>query len=120
MFLRTEILSEKKLLGKSKRMSFLNNSTKELWQWFRPKRKYILHVIGTYLYSLEVYDDVSFFKIFNPANEFTKWAAVEVSNYDHIPSEMEKLIIPTGLYAVFIHKGPASESKKTCEYFFYK
>lgn len=118
MFLRTEILTEKKLIGKSKRMSFLNNVTRELWQWFHPRRKEIKDVIGTDLYSLEVYDDLTFFKTFNPANEFTKWAAVEVSNYDHTPPEMETLIIPSGTYAVFIHKGPASEGKKTYEYIF--
>ncbi|MBK7310045.1 MAG: AraC family transcriptional regulator [Sphingobacteriaceae bacterium] len=119
MFSRIETLSEKKLLGKSKRMSFLNNTTRELWQWFQPRRPEIKNVVGTDLYSLEVYDDASFFKTFNPANEFNKWAAVEVSDFDHIPAELDKLIIPTGLYAVFIHKGPASEGKKTYEYIFY-
>ncbi len=119
MFLRFETLQEKKLLGKSKRMSFVNNTTRDLWQWFQPRRKDIQHMIGTDLYSLEIYDDVSFFKTFDPANEFTKWAAVEVSNYDHIPAEMEKLLIPTGLYAVFLHKGPASEGKRTYENIFY-
>lgn len=118
MFSRIETLPEKKLLGKSKRMSFLNNSTRELWQWFHPRRKEIKEVIGIDLYSLEVYDDITFFKTFNPANEFTKWAAVEVSNYDDIPTDLEKLIIPSGLYAIFIHKGPAGEGKKTYEYIF--
>ncbi len=31
---------------------------------------------------------------------------------------METIVTPTGLYAVFIHKGPASEGKKTYEFIF--
>jgi AraC family transcriptional regulator len=118
MFLRIQTLSEKKLLGKSKRMSFVNNTTRELWQWFQPKRTSLKNVIGTDLYSLEVYDDLSHFRNFDPAREFTKWAAVEVSNYNDVPAEMEKLIVPAGSYAVFLHKGPASEGKNTYMYIF--
>jgi AraC family transcriptional regulator len=119
MFLRSQILSEKKLLGKSRRMSFVNNTTRELWLWFQSRRASIKNIIGTDLYSLEVYDDVSHFINFDPAREFTKWAAVEVSNYNDAPAEMDKLVVPTGLYAVFLHKGPASEGKKTYEYIFF-
>ncbi len=119
MFLRTEKLSEKKLLGKSKRMSFINNTTHELWQWFHPKRAALNNVVGADLYSLEVYDNADHFRNFDPTREFTKWAAVEVNNYNKVPEEMDKLTIPTGLYAVFLHKGPASEGKKTYEYIFF-
>jgi AraC family transcriptional regulator len=119
MFLRTQTLSEKKLLGKSRRMSFLNNTTRELWQWFKPRLSSLKNVIGTDLYSLEVYDNASHFQNFDPAREFTKWAAVEVSDYNDAPAEMDKLTVPTGLYAVFLHKGPASEGKKTYEYIFF-
>lgn len=118
MFLRTEILKEKKLIGKSKRMSFAQNKIVELWQWFMPRRSQIKNNIGTELYSLEVYDNLSFFINFNPANEFTKWAAIEVADFNNIASEMETLIIPSGLYAVFIHKGLASDGVKTYNYIF--
>jgi AraC family transcriptional regulator len=119
MFLRTEQLKEKKLLGKSKRMSFVNNTTRELWQWFKPKCASLKNVIGSDLYSLEVYDDAQHFRNFDPSREFTKWAAVEVSAYDDALEEMDKLIVPSGLYAVFLHKGPASEGKKTYEDIFF-
>lgn len=118
MFLRTQTLSEKKLLGKSKRMSFANNTTRELWQWFQPRRKDLKNVAGSDLYSLEVYDDPDHFKNFDPTREFSKWAAVEVNNYSDEAPEMEQLTIPTGLYAVFLHKGPASEGKNTYMYIF--
>ena len=34
-------------------------------------------------------------------------------DFNELPHEMETLVIPRGLYAVFIHKGPASEGEKT-------
>lgn len=115
---RIETLKEKKLIGKQKRMSFANNKTRELWQGFMPRRTEIKNNVSQELFSLEVYDDILFFKNFNPVNEFTKWAAVEVTDFNHIPDEMETMIIPSGLYAVFIHKGPASEGPKTYNYIF--
>lgn len=118
MFLRTQVLSEKKLIGKSKRMSFVNNTTRDLWQWFQSKRATLKNVVGNDLYSLEVYDGPDHFRNFDPTREFSKWAAVEVGNYDDVPGDMEKLIIPKGLYAVFLHKGPASEGKNTYMYIF--
>jgi AraC family transcriptional regulator len=47
----------------------------------------------------------SYFEAFNPAQEFEKWASVEVSDFEHIPANMETFVLPGGLYAVFEHKG---------------
>lgn len=109
---RIEILKEKKLIGKHIDMSFIENKTFQLWNGFMPRRKEINNTIDTNLYSLEVFP-LNHFDNFDPNNNFQKWAAVEVSNFDDIPLEMETLIIPTGLYAVFIHKGPATEAHTT-------
>lgn len=111
-------LPEKKLIGKRKQMSFAGNQTKELWQSFMPRRNEINNRTGTELYSVEVYHNPSFFQQFNPTAVFEKWAAVEVTNFDYIPDDMEGLLLPAGLYAVFIHYGPASEGQKTYEYIF--
>jgi AraC family transcriptional regulator len=35
-----------------------------------------------------------------------------------IPEGMETLVLPAGLYAVFIHKGPASTGPATYQYIF--
>ncbi len=43
MYLRTEIIPEKKLIGKRAKMSFSNDKTRELWQSFMPQRKEILN-----------------------------------------------------------------------------
>ncbi|HXB39910.1 MAG TPA: GyrI-like domain-containing protein [Bacteroidia bacterium] len=117
MFLRTETLTEKKLLGNTLRASFAKNNTRTLWQGFMPMRKEIKNVIGTDLYSLEVYEP-GFFASFNPEKEFDKWACVEVTDYNSIPDKMKMLVVPQGLYAVFLHKGSASEGVKTYRYIF--
>jgi AraC family transcriptional regulator len=88
---RIEIATEKKLIGKHITMSFLENKTFELWSSFMPRRK----------------------EIFDPKQPFEKWAAVEVSDFNEIPAEMESLIIPPELYAVFVHKGDQSDAYKT-------
>jgi len=107
-----KIFTEKKLLGKHIEMSFIENKTFQLWNSFMPRRKEIKNVLNSNLYSLEVFP-VGHFDNFEASNTFQKWAAVEVSDFDIIPKDMETLIISTGLYAVFIHKGPASEGHKT-------
>ncbi|RKR08752.1 AraC family transcriptional regulator [Flavobacterium sp. 90] len=107
-----KIFIEKKLMGKHIDMSFIENKTFQLWSSFMPRKKDIKNSVDSNLYSLEVFP-VGHFDNFEPSNAFQKWAAVEVSDFDHIPKEMETLIIPTGLYAVFIHKGPQSEGHKT-------
>ena len=112
-----EILTEKKLVGKHIEMSFSNNKTGELWRSFMPKRREIGNTIGTELYSIEVYGN-HFFSNFNLETEFEKWAAVEVTDFETVPEEMETITLPCGLYAVFLHKGAASEGPETYQYIF--
>lgn len=100
-----QTLPQKKLVGKSARMSLIQNTTPLLWKSFLPHQKTINNTIGTDLYSIQMYDDTSYFKNFNPQTEFTKLAMIEVSDFEIIPKDMETLIIPSGLYAVFIYKG---------------
>jgi AraC family transcriptional regulator len=115
---RIETLPEKKLIGKSLTMSLTNNRTSELWRSFMPERKEIKNSVSTDLFNLQVYPDSYSFKQFNYGAEFEKWAAVEVSDFNEIPEGMKTLDLKTGLYAVFIHKGPASEGEKTFKYIF--
>jgi len=117
MFLRIENLAEKKLIGQHLQTSHTKNRTFELWNKFMPRKKEIKNLIGSELYSVEVYP-ANHFVNFNPANEFEKWAAIEVTDFNTAPAEMETLTIPTGLYAVFLHKGPAKEGALTYNYIF--
>lgn len=113
---RIELFSKLKLVGVKAKMSFVNNKTGELWQRFMPKRREIENAVGSDLYSVEVYPDTAFFKNFSPHNEFEKWAAVKVENFNSIPSEMSALEIPEGLYAIFHYKGKPSEAQATYQY----
>jgi AraC family transcriptional regulator len=108
---RIETLPEKKLIGKQIKMSYSNNRTIELWRSFMPRRKDIKNNTGSDLYSIELYEP-GFFNSFNPEREFVKWAAVAVPDFSLVPGEMETLTLPSGLYAAFVYKGPASAASQ--------
>ncbi len=114
---RIETLTAKKLIGKRSIMSLEDNTTGELWRSFMTRRKEIVNIIGTDLYSLQVYDP-SYFENFNPENRFEKWAAIEVNDFNNIPEGMNSMTLNGGLYAVFIYKGTASHGAKAFQYIF--
>lgn len=93
------------------------NKAAMLFQNFMPVRNEIKNAIGTDLYDVHVYDD-EYFKNFSPHHEFVKWAAVEVSDFDTVPPGMETITIPGGQYAIFLHRGPASEGHVTYQHIF--
>ena len=115
---RIKALTEKKLIGSRIRMRLSNNRTGELWQDFMPMRKEIKNSVNANLFSIEIYDRSLDFTDFNLDTEFEKWAAVEVSNFDTIPKNMETHVLVGGLYAVFIYKGDANDFQSTFEYIF--
>jgi len=114
---RIEMLNKKILVGYQRVMSFTNNKTFELWSSFMPRRKEITNSINTDLYSLEVYEP-GYFNDFDPSKKFQKWAAVEVAGSENIPSQMETLILPAGMYAVFDYKGAGSKAFEMYRYIF--
>lgn len=120
MLARIEILPKKTLIGKSTRMSLTNNKTHEVWHSFMVDRAAISNSIGTDLYSIQIYDESHYFKNFSPQTEFAKWAAIEVDSFNNIPNGFERFTIESGLYAVFLHKGRASEFQKTFQFIFNK
>jgi AraC family transcriptional regulator len=95
---------EKKLIGKQLIMSFADYKVGELWRNFMPRRKEIDNSLSSDLISMTVYDPTHFLN-FSPTNEFEKWAAMEVSDFENVPSGMETFILAGGLYAVFDYKG---------------
>lgn len=48
---------------------------------------------------------------FSPNTQFEKWAAIEVSDFEHVPDGMESLLLPEGLYAVFHYKGSSMDTR---------
>jgi len=111
-------LPETKLVGQRLTMSVAQNTTFKLWSSFMPRRKEIANPVTTNLFSMQVYPVGFNFKQFDINATFEKWAAVEVSDFEVVPDGMETFTLPGGLYAVFIHKGPASEGERTFKYIF--
>lgn len=99
-------LSEKKLIGKRLEMSFTENRTPELWRSFMPRRREISNKLNDDLISMQIYESG-----FSPNAIFEKWAAVEVSNFENIPDEMESFILQEGLYAIFFYKGLSTDNR---------
>ncbi|HBB93167.1 MAG TPA: GyrI-like domain-containing protein [Bacteroidales bacterium] len=112
----TEI-PKKIIVGNRLTMSISANRTRELWQSFMPRRNEIPNRVSSDLFSLQLYDP-QYFNPFNPDTLFEKWAGVEVPDLTGVPVGMETLTIPAGRYAVFVYKGPASDSPQIFGYIF--
>ena len=104
-----ETIQDKKLVGRRLKMSVANNRTGELWRGFGPRKKEIKNILGQDLISLTVYEP-GYFTDFQPAKEFERWAAVEVSDYRDVPPDMETFDLQGGLYAVFDYRGRHTDS----------
>jgi AraC family transcriptional regulator len=97
------------LIGASLPMSFANYRIGELWRSFMPRRKEITNAVNKDMISMAIYKKDHFTK-FSPANEFEKWAALEVSSFDIVPDGMKAFTLPGGLYAVFDYKGLSTDN----------
>jgi AraC family transcriptional regulator len=107
-------LPEKKLFGKSMRMSLSTDKTRMLWQSFR-KEIQVPH--ETDLYSLQVFEP-GHFEQFDPEREFVKWALMGAESFTSVPAAFEAFTIPTGLYAVFHFRGSSDRGSEIFGYIF--
>jgi len=105
---RIETIKEKKLVGTRLTMSLSDNKTGELWKSFMPRRKEITGNLTNDFISMAIYQPTHFAD-FNPTNDFEKWAAVEVTDFEHVPTDMETFTLAGGLYAVFDYKGSSTD-----------
>ncbi|WP_288425345.1 GyrI-like domain-containing protein [uncultured Spirosoma sp.] len=99
---------ERKLVGQRLTMSFNDYKVGQLWQRFMPRRSELRRTSDE-LISMAVYSS-TYFAAFSPSNQFEKWAAVEVANFDTIPTGMESFTLNDGLYAVFDYKGLSTDN----------
>lgn len=113
---RIEIIEKKLLVGKHVEMSYINDGTMALWQSFMPARQQIQNRVDSSYYSMQIYPSRFDYSSFNSDIKFTKWAAVEVADHDHIPSQMEGYTLEAGTYGVFTHVGPASKFEQSIRY----
>jgi AraC family transcriptional regulator len=108
----------KKMLGMKIITTLAENKTRELWRSFMPRVKEIEQRTDKDLYSIQEYPKDIRMEKFNPHTQFIKWAAVQVHGYENIPTGMGLLVIPAGLYAIFIHFGPVHTFYKTSHYIY--
>lgn len=106
---RIENISAKKLVGRSTKMSVLNNKTAQLWGAFAPKISTIPNKVSTDKISLQFYPE-NYFNTFNPNTVFQKWAAVEVVEFEDAIEGLSELVLEGGMYAVFEYKGASTDS----------
>ncbi len=111
-------LPTKKLLGIWVKMSLAENKTGMLWGKFMPRRKEIKNTVSNDLYSMQVYEPSLEMKDFNLKTTFVKWAAIEVTDFDTIPKDMESYTLIGGKYVVFRHKGTLAGFVKTTNYIY--
>ncbi|WP_188369042.1 GyrI-like domain-containing protein [Muriicola marianensis] len=105
-----------KLIGMSQTMSQADYSIGELWRRFMPRRREIKNSLSKNLISMTLYDQ-AYFKKYDPARKFQKWAGMAVADLSVIPHDMETFKIPAGLYAVFHYRG-LSTDKSVYQYIF--
>ena len=72
----------------------------ELWKRFMPRKNEIKHIKNNTFIALQSYNDFNNFE-----KPFDIYALVESSEVEDIPAGMQSFIIPSGTYAVFLHKG---------------
>lgn len=106
---KIETLLDKKLVGMSVKMSLLNNKTGELWKNLMPRRREIMTNVSNDLISMAIYTP-NHFMDFKPGNEFEKWAAIEVKDFEDVPNGLETYTLKGGLYAVFDYKGSSMDT----------
>ena len=109
---RIEHTKGKKVIGMRMQMSLItiNQKTGELARQFMPRRQEIKSRIGLHVFSIQ--DFTADYNPQNPQAIFDKWVGAEVSNFDHIPNNMEAFTIEEGTYAVFSFKGSVQEFPK--------
>lgn len=101
-------LEEKKLIGMSETMSMTDDKTFQLFRTFMPREKEISNALHSDVLDLRTYPE-GYFLNFNPSTYFTKWALVEVPDFENIPEGMDMFTLVGGEYAVFRHKGLSTD-----------
>lgn len=109
-------LKDQAIVGVAGITNFARFEVAPLWQALMPVYGTIPHVQNQTRLSVAVYPN-NFFKAFNPEQTFQKWAAVPVTKIGvPLPQPCTSMIIPSGLYAVFQHKGNYEAFVGTVQY----
>ncbi|WP_299467565.1 GyrI-like domain-containing protein [Mucilaginibacter sp.] len=115
---KIETIPAKKLMGKKIQMSLADNKTRALFQSFMPGRHQIKNKVNADVICMQVYNTSLNFKDFTPNTVHQKWAAVEVTDFNLVPDDMEIFTLQGGMYAVFLYKGAPAAFGPTFNYIF--
>ncbi|MCB0760399.1 MAG: GyrI-like domain-containing protein [Flavobacteriales bacterium] len=92
------------LAGLHIRQTTRTDQTVKLWQQFGPRIPLFHNRIGGELFSVQIIDRGVSFSDFDLDTPFGKWAAVQVQD-EKVPSDIDILHVPAGMYAVFMYLG---------------
>ena len=111
-------IEEKMLVGIKVSTSLADDKTSLLWKRFMQSREAIRNNKNDDLFSVQIYGENFIREEFDSQSVFEKWAAMETIDHSFIPKGLQKLEIPAGMYAVFIHHGTAKEFAETAKFIF--
>ena len=92
--------------------------TPELWRSFMMERNTITNQKGENKFSMQVYPEGFSMSPPDMNAEFTKWAAVEVTDKEAVSEGMSTYELGGGMYAVFTYKGLPSGFGRMIQYIF--
>ncbi len=107
-----------RLIGMRQQVALADNRLPALWQQFGPRVKEIVGADTSVFYNLKHFPPAMDWQAFNPQTPFEHWAAVAVSAEAEAPPGMAAMVIAPGLYAMFLHVGPASAFEQTLQAIF--
>ena len=113
-----ETVPDRHLAGMKIETCIAEGRAGELWGSFMPRRFELTNKESEHLFNVNVYSlDFDPYQ-FTPLTRFTQWAAMEVSQGSKAPVSMFSMVLKGGVYAVFIHKGPAADFPQTVTYIY--
>jgi AraC family transcriptional regulator len=104
-FDRMEADGGRTLVGMRTTMSIAEDATAPLFRRFMPRRSDLHDRRGDGTHCVRIHPGTGP-DAFAPTTRFEKWAAARVADDAAVPDGMERLAIPNGRYAVFVHSGP--------------
>ena len=105
---RIETLYPKLLVGMRREMSHAEDTTPELWRAFGPRIREVENRATDEMIAMRLYLE-SAEGVYDPDARYSRWAALEVTDFHHVPDGMETYRLDGGTYAVFVHRGPGSD-----------
>lgn len=115
---RIENIEAIHLIGTHVRMSLEEDQTRSLWERLMPTLRKAAYSWEYPRYSVQVYDGLLDPRTFTLQTSFTRWAAVKAIPGVPIPEGLDTITLPSGDYAVFIHRGRPEDFPRTAQFIY--